>query len=68
MAFIALPKPGTTFGPCAGDCPHTDCAQTRAMARQQCPGCLAELGYDRTIWTVDAVLWHVACTPERQPA
>lgn len=68
MAYISLARPGTPNGPChngAGyekDCAHTDCAQTRATIRQQCPGCRQELGYERPIWEVDGIMQHVGCT------
>jgi hypothetical protein len=47
MAYARLPNPGTEYGPCAGQCSHTDCTQTRAMAAQLCPRCNLAIGYEQ---------------------
>ncbi len=46
MAAGYLSPPGTEYGPCDTDCAHTDCAQTRAMAKAPCVRCDKEIGYD----------------------
>lgn len=46
MAAGTLPKPGSTYGPCAGECKHLDCKETREMAAAPCIFCHKPIGYD----------------------
>lgn len=39
MAAIVIPKEGSEFGPCVGECSHTDCFITRADAKRLCRQC-----------------------------
>lgn len=53
MAAGTLPLPGTEFGPCADDCAHRDCAETRAMAATTCWRCEQPIGYDRAFYRMN---------------
>ena len=46
MAYGRLPEPGTEFGPCEGECNHTDCNKTREMAETECGICSEKIGYE----------------------
>ena len=50
MAAGVLPKPGSKYGPCEGDCQHIDCAETRRMAAQTCFFCSEAIGYDKRFY------------------
>ncbi len=72
MAGLAIPAPGTEFGPCEGPCEHRDCRATRAWAAETCPGCGQEPGYERTVTRPPAgdpldrggAFWHQTCLLE----
>lgn len=53
MAAGILPQPGTSIGPCAGDCQHTDCAETRRMAAAFCDWCDEPIGYGVRFYRLD---------------
>ena len=66
MAAVTLPKPGTQYGPCAGDCAHIDCAETRRMVAQVCHFCGVQIGYDVRFYSdpddpTRAALVHARC-------
>jgi hypothetical protein len=61
MAAGTLPKPGTKYGPCKGDCEHRDCAATRRMAGTACPTCGDKIGYNRRFYETDRGLEHAYC-------
>ncbi len=50
MAAGSLARPGTTYGPCEGQCQHTDCAATKAMAASACALCAQPIGYDTPMY------------------
>jgi len=45
MGWGILSPPGTEFGPCKGECSHTDCARTRSDAATLCAYCSEPIGY-----------------------
>lgn len=45
MAYGVLPAPGSTYGPCEGECHHIDCAHLREMAETICHLCNEPIGY-----------------------
>lgn len=55
MAAGTLPAPGTTYGPCEGDCAHQDCARTREMAATPCATCSEPIGYGRRFFDVTPI-------------
>lgn len=59
MAYIIVPKPGSKVGPCAGDCTHRDCAESRRTATQPCHLCHKQLGYETKL--SGEPLAHYAC-------
>jgi hypothetical protein len=63
MAAGMIAKPGTEFGPCADDCTHTDCAQTRALADAMCQLCGEPIGYERRFYLVHPApdVAHATC-------
>ena len=62
MAAGRLPAPGTELGSCLGDCPHTDCAQTRTMALARCAYCDKPIGYEISFYVNDNEhLYHALC-------
>lgn len=70
MAAGTLPAPGTRYGPCKGDCRHTDCAATRAEAASICRICGSAIGYERRYYKdPDAAavgpLVHAACLEDQ---
>ena len=67
MAASSLAKPGTKYGPCKGQCQHTDCAATREMASRNCVSCAEQIGYDtRFFREEDGSLLHMKCwAPDR---
>ncbi|MBA7713010.1 hypothetical protein ES703_122005 [subsurface metagenome] len=67
MASGSISAPGTEYGPCAGTCTHTDCAESRRQAETPCAICGESIGYDRQFYQRDnwTVLTHAACTAER---
>jgi len=67
MGWNVLSKPGNKYGPCEGECEHTDCAQTRKMAKARCSICGEEIGYDVKYYMRDAEkndLVHAVCAVE----
>jgi hypothetical protein len=64
MAWTALGKPGTEFGPCAEQCKHSDCALSRRQAETICPGCKEAIGYERAFVEYAGSLWHLACAED----
>jgi hypothetical protein len=66
-----LALPGSTYGPCLGECNHPRCAHWRRTAVLICPLCDKEIGY-----SVDYVkedrrngrLVHTNCAPRRECA
>jgi hypothetical protein len=64
MAWTALAKPGTEFGPCEGACKHSDCALSRKQATTICPGCKEAIGYERCFVHYGDGLWHQACAED----
>lgn len=62
MAAGTLARPGTEYGPCAGECNHKDCAETRRMAETECHYCQTRIGYDRRFYQEpDDRLVHASC-------
>lgn len=51
MAASYLAAPGTDAGPCAEECQHTDCAETRQWAAQPCFYCQEAIGYERGFYS-----------------
>jgi hypothetical protein len=51
MAASLLPQPGSKHGPCAAECKHIDCAETRKMAAAICRFCSRMIDYDRRFYT-----------------
>ena len=69
MAAGMLSKPGSEYGPCAGECDHTDCAATRRMAETPCRICKEPIGYDRRFYREDdGSLVHAVCLEEEVSA
>ena len=66
--WLILSEPGTDHGPCAEDCKHTDCAETRRMALSNCKVCGEPIGYDRQFYAYEN--WqefkHADCAWEEQ--
>ncbi len=46
MAAAYLPAPGTEYGPCEGQCKHTDCKSIRGDATAPCTICAKPIGYE----------------------
>ncbi len=68
MASTFIPRPGTEYGPCNGKCGHSDCAQSREMARIQCSWCGKQIGYGRHFYSENAFereLIHASCLDEK---
>ena len=67
MAALALPAPGTEYGPCADQCARTDCAATRTMADRNCVGCADKIGYEQRFYREDDGSYlHMKCwTPAK---
>lgn len=63
MAAVGLPKPGTEYGPCAEECKHVDCAETRKQAATACDICREPIGYDRPFYQREqwTILTHQLC-------
>lgn len=66
MAAGTLPKPGTKFGPCVGECVHRDCAATRAQASAIRAHCDTAIGYETRFYEVfrderEFDLAHASC-------
>lgn len=62
MAAGRLPAPGTEFGPCAEDCKHIECKQTRDMSGEECHYCTARIGYEVRFYQLpDKTLVHARC-------
>jgi len=45
MAVGYLPEIGSEHGPCANDCEHTDCAETKRLLLMVCRWCDLAIGY-----------------------
>jgi hypothetical protein len=69
MAYITLAEPGTKHGPCAEECEHVDCNETKRKASTLCPYCLKPLGYGQALTradtTVSTGLGHFSCIEEQ---
>ena len=69
MAAGVLPKIGTKYGPCEGECQHKDCALNRKMAEAPCKICGEPIGYDTRFYNVGDSngldLTHALCEEER---
>ena len=50
MAAGVLSPVGSDYGPCEGECQHTDCAYTRAVANSPCSLCSEAIGYERRFY------------------
>ena len=61
METSTLSKPGTKFGPCAGDCKHLDCSATRSMAESVCKFCHKPIGYERAFYSTGDAYQHAVC-------
>ena len=61
MGWGTLPAPGTKLGPCAAECKHIDCAQTRRDATAECGKCDRPIGYDEPLYRIDGKLYHAYC-------
>lgn len=47
MAAGVLPYPGSSkHAPCATECAHADCAETKRMAQMECVYCGERIGFD----------------------
>lgn len=42
---VMIPGPGSPFGPCANDCSHLSCLDTRLLAAEKCIACAKPIGY-----------------------
>ncbi len=62
MGWATLPKPGTNAGPCAKNCKHIDCAETRNMAASTCRLCGEAIGYDHPFYNDDQSPTHLVHT------
>jgi len=62
--FDVIPHPGAEFGPCAVDCDHPECVESRATAALQCVVCGEPIGYDQR-FTIESLDWsrivHMHC-------
>lgn len=58
MAAGTLAAPGTEYGPCEGDCEHTDCAGNRKIAAAECVHCDDPIGYGVRFYRVDTQWVH----------
>lgn len=72
MAAGMWHEPGTTYGPCAGECQHIDCAATRRAAESPCSLCHDPVGYGRRFYIdpdggtpQDGPYVHAGCLEER---
>jgi hypothetical protein len=64
MAAASLSEPGTEYGPCAEQCEHRDCAESRKMAATTCKRCGQSIGYRRAFYIEYGVpdgLEHAVC-------
>ena len=65
MAAGMLSEPGSKYGPCEGKCHHSDCAETRRMAKSKCFVCGKPIGYGVPFFRVgkveNGVLEHAEC-------
>jgi hypothetical protein len=67
MAALALPRPGSEYGPCPISCAHTDCAETRRMADSDCRVCQMPIGYESRIYQEqDGGFVHASCLHQEQ--
>lgn len=53
MGWAILSAPGTEFGPCMGNCGHTDCEATRLIAKSGCRYCHQPIGYKDRFYQID---------------
>ncbi len=61
MAAMKLSEPGTDYGPCLGECEHTDCAETRLQAVAKCMKCDEAIGYNRLFYYGPLNPVHASC-------
>lgn len=68
MGYSVYPqKPGTKYGPCEGECKHTDCAKSRKDAASLCRICGKEIGYDNMVFfETNDELVHAECVWEAE--
>lgn len=68
--YLVLIAPGSTYGPCAEFCRHSQCAYLRSLASATCRICGKPIGYgteftgktiERDKRGVEKFLWHRAC-------
>lgn len=52
MPYDFVSPPGVGYGPCSGDCNHTDCASLRVIANAVCPFCGYSIGYNEPFFEV----------------
>ena len=67
MGWVAIPEPGSEFGPCLDEkCGHTDCAASREQAAAKCRVCGEPIGYNRGFYGPDETgrAIHFACIDE----
>ena len=70
MAAGRLDEPGTKYGPCEDRCHHSDCAETRRMAKVLCGICGKPIGYNTDFYKADGdtdytKLEHAECVYDR---
>lgn len=62
MSAAYLPAIGAEYGPCAGECKHRDCAETRRRAEVACHFCGKSIGFDSYYYeTGNDQLGHRRC-------
>ena len=67
MAYGLLPKPGKIIrgqeiGSCVNEnCGHSDCEETRKMAKTKCFSCNKEIGYETPFYQKQGRLIHAKC-------
>lgn len=64
MSAAVLKRPGTTTGPCRGECQHRACAEMRAMAATICTCCKKPIGYGVRFYRDGETLVHGLCFEE----
>ncbi len=66
MAAGMISKPGTKYGPCEGECEHTDCAASREMVAGACAICDKPIGYESQFFCDDGIYRHEGCVWEQR--
>ena len=62
MAAGMISKPGTQYGPCEGECEHTDCADQRKRVENKCIHCGKRIGYETKFYAGGQGYSHWTCT------